>query len=352
MSGSTLSLALDGGKPVISYYDVTNTNLKLARCGDADCTPGNVTTQTVDNVGSNGSYNSLALDGAGNPVISYRNATNQTLKLACGDPACTPFNASTQTVDNSGNVGQFTSLALDADGLPVISYYDVGNGDLKLARLVNDAAPSVTVNQAAGQADPTNASPIHFTVVFSEAVTGFGGEDVTVSGTAGATTATVTELAPNNGTTYDVAVSGMTSSGTVVASVAAGVVTDSGGNGNTASTSTDNSVTWNLQANAPVASAQTVTTTVGAPISIVLTASGGGGALTYSVVAGPQHGTLQGSAPTLTYTPNADYEGSDQLSFQASDGQAASNVAVVTIQVVAGPEVKTKLYLPLMMRGQ
>ena len=59
-----------------------------------------------------------------------------------------------------------------------------------------------------------------------------------LSGTAGATTATVTELAPNNGTTYDVAVSGMTSSGTVVVSVPADVATDSGGNGNTASTST------------------------------------------------------------------------------------------------------------------
>ena len=33
--------------------------------------------------------------------------------------------------------------------------------------------PTVTINQAAGQADPTNASPINFTVVFSEAVTGF-----------------------------------------------------------------------------------------------------------------------------------------------------------------------------------
>ena len=29
--------------------------------------------------------------------------------------------------------------------------------------------PTVTINQAAGQADPTNASPINFTVVFSEA---------------------------------------------------------------------------------------------------------------------------------------------------------------------------------------
>ena len=46
----------------------------------------------------------------------------------------------------------------------------------------------MTINQAAGQADPTNASPILFTVVFSESVTGFTDRDVTFAGTAAATT--------------------------------------------------------------------------------------------------------------------------------------------------------------------
>ena len=48
-------------------------------------------------------------------------------------------------------------------------------------------APTVTINQAAGQADPTNASPINFMVVFSQAVTDFATGDVTLGGTAGAT---------------------------------------------------------------------------------------------------------------------------------------------------------------------
>ncbi len=47
----------------------------------------------------------------------------------------------------------------------------------------------MTINQAAGQADPTNTSPINFTVVFSESVSNFTGADVTLSGSAGATTA-------------------------------------------------------------------------------------------------------------------------------------------------------------------
>ena len=99
----------------------------------------------------------------------------------------------------------------------------------------------MTINQAAGQADPTNASPINFTVVFSEAVTDFATGDVTLGGTAGGTTtATVT----GSGTTYNVAVSGMTGGGTVIASVPADVAVNAGALPNLASTSTDNTVTW------------------------------------------------------------------------------------------------------------
>ena len=104
--------------------------------------------------------------------------------------------------------------------------------------------PSVTIEQAAGQADPTNSSPINFTAVFSESVTGFTGADVTLTGTAAATTAVVTELEPLDGTTYDVAVNGMTSDGTVIASIGAGVAQDAASNDNEASTSTDNTVTY------------------------------------------------------------------------------------------------------------
>ena len=79
-------------------------------------------------------------------------------------------------------------------------------------------APTVTIDQAAGQADPSNSSPLHFTVIFSEAVTGFATGDVTLTaGTAGHPGGRRHWL----GTTYDVAVSGMTGTGTVIANVAA-----------------------------------------------------------------------------------------------------------------------------------
>ena len=40
----------------------------------------------------------------------------------------------------------------------------------------------MTINQAAGQADPTSASPINFTVTFSETVTGFAASDMSFAG--------------------------------------------------------------------------------------------------------------------------------------------------------------------------
>jgi len=53
--------------------------------------------------------------------------------------------------------------------------------------------PTVTINQAAGQADPTTGLPLLFTVVFSEKVNGFGNTDL--SGVPAGATYTVTPLA-------------------------------------------------------------------------------------------------------------------------------------------------------------
>src|SRR2546428_12578876 len=53
--------------------------------------------------------------------------------------------------------------------------------------------PSVTINQAATQADPTSSAPINFTVVFSEPVSGFTGSGVTITGTAGGDRKSVVE---------------------------------------------------------------------------------------------------------------------------------------------------------------
>ena len=84
----------------------------------------------------------------------------------------------------------------------------------------------------------------------------------------------------------------------------------------------------------PVALSQTVTTDQDTPVDITLTArSPQGFPLTYSVLTVPTHGTLSGSAPNLTYTPNTSYIGADAFTFRVNDGTTNSNTATVSITV-------------------
>ena len=55
--------------------------------------------------------------------------------------------------------------------------------------------------------------------------------------------------------------------------------------------------------------------------------------LTFIVTSGPLHGTLNDSAPDLTYTPDPNYNGDDQFSFYLNDGTYDSNEAVVSITI-------------------
>jgi len=72
----------------------------------------------------------IGTDGLG--LISYYDATNGDLKVAhCSNSACTA--ATLTTVDRAGNVGQYSSVTIGTDGLGLISYYDATNGDLKVA---------------------------------------------------------------------------------------------------------------------------------------------------------------------------------------------------------------------------
>ena len=153
----------------------------------------------------------------------------------------------TYNVAVNGMTGSGTVVATIADerATDAAGNFNLASTSTDNRVLYDISPPTVTINQAVGQADPTNLSPINFTVIFNEPVTNFTTGDVTISGTApGVKVGTIT----GNGTTYNVAVSGMSGNGTVVASIAAGKANDAAGNGNVASTSTDNSVRYDIVA--------------------------------------------------------------------------------------------------------
>jgi hypothetical protein len=97
----------------------------------------------------------------------------------------------------------------------------------------------------------------------------------------------------------------------------------------------------------PVAQAQTVTDAYNGVLPITLVATGTG-TLTYAVGTGPTHGTISISGAIATYTPLANYTGTDSFTFTATNG-SVSNAAVVNITVlplapVASNQAVTAVY--------
>ncbi len=83
---------------------------------------------------------------------------------------------------------------------------------------------------------------------------------------------------------------------------------------------------------APVGAEGTVTTLEDTAIAgnVVMT-DVDGNALTASVVTGPAHGTLIfNSDGSFSYTPDADYNGTDSFTYKVNDGTADSAIQTIT----------------------
>jgi hypothetical protein len=134
---SSIAIGTDG-LPVISYYDTTidfdsgfdRRALKVAHCNDVACSGQDETITIVHDVDTAvGLYTSIAIGADGFPIISHRDDNLGTLLVThCNDVACAPGGETTTTVDPGPMVGQYTSIAIGADGLPIISYYEAFAG--------------------------------------------------------------------------------------------------------------------------------------------------------------------------------------------------------------------------------
>jgi len=118
--GAYSSIACDTlGRPHISYTDLTTGRLKYAYYNGSSWT-----TSVIGTTGALGYYTSLDLDSFDKPHISHYNPTYGRLLYT---------KEGTSTIVDFPNVGKFSSLKLDINGYPNISYYDEKNKALKYA---------------------------------------------------------------------------------------------------------------------------------------------------------------------------------------------------------------------------
>jgi len=241
-TGNNVTLTIPGGQSLADNKDIVI---------DTGAPTAPLTPDMTD-ASDTGSSNSDNITSNTTPTFTGTAEANSTVTLI----SSVDGTVGTTTADGSGN-WTLSASTLNEGGHNITATATDAGGNTSpaspaLGITIDTTAPTVTINQGGSQADPTAAGPIDFTVVFNESVTDFITGDVTLGGTASGTlTGTVSEIAPNDGTTYNVAVSGMTGSGTVIASLGAGVAMDLAGNVNAASTSTDDTVTFNANS-APV----------------------------------------------------------------------------------------------------
>lgn len=178
------------------------------------------------------------LSPTGYYVTRVRNSDGATFG-ACGSSPASPT-ATTPCNDTSVPDGAFHYTVTG-----VRASWTATSGSSNNVTVASDVtAPSVTVNQKAGQADPTNALPMLWTVTFSETVTGFDTNDLTRGGTSTGGAVTVTGAGAN----YEISLSGTPTNGSTTFAIAANRAQDLAGNTNTASTSSDNSITYDTTA--------------------------------------------------------------------------------------------------------
>jgi len=131
--GASIDLLEVNGRPAIAWESISN-HLTFLRADDLDGLTWSGTPWVSDVFGS-GRFASMAISGAGNPVIaSYSWFDKLPYFSRATDPDGTTW-ASDIELESVADNGKHISLAI-LEGWPSVAYYDYANGDLKYASAV------------------------------------------------------------------------------------------------------------------------------------------------------------------------------------------------------------------------
>ena len=131
------SITIDSNDAVhISYRDGANADLEYATCSTGCTSASNWVLVSVDTTGYVGYASSIGVDSNDAVHISYYDGTNNDLKYATCSSGCTSAsNWNDGSIDTMGDVGSYTSIAIDSNDAIHISYFDGTNADLKYVTL-------------------------------------------------------------------------------------------------------------------------------------------------------------------------------------------------------------------------
>jgi hypothetical protein len=133
-SGRYASLAIISGRIFVSYMrtDASGDNLKVARCNDFDCNSATVL-HLIEMQAAQ--YSSMIMNDKGQMFVSFMDVAQGDLMVAACiiDPTSGCKGAAFTRVDRFFFTGLHTSIALDQEGTPIISYHDQEEEALNLA---------------------------------------------------------------------------------------------------------------------------------------------------------------------------------------------------------------------------
>jgi hypothetical protein len=137
----SIAIGIDAN-PVISYTVIPDplrpfTAVKLVHCTDQACLGHSVPITLNPATGTDTINSSLAVSADGNPYVSY--ITNGVLQVTrCTNITCTTAKAPL-IADSSGTVGGSQAIVIGADANPVLAYIDDLAGDVNVAKLTHSS---------------------------------------------------------------------------------------------------------------------------------------------------------------------------------------------------------------------